>query len=103
MVLARMVKFFFKKGKREEGFAELDLALNMQARQSKGFRGSISLLSRNEKDTAVIMTLWEDEESLVSSERAVFNKVVDKIYHFLEKEPDVGHYRVFSTELRYQE
>jgi heme-degrading monooxygenase HmoA len=98
-----MVKFCFKNGKREEGFAELDLILNMQARQSKGFRGFVSLHSRNEKDVAVILTFWENEESLLASERAVFNKAVDKIYHFLEKEPDVEHYRVFSTELRFQE
>ena len=98
-----MVKFWFKKGKREEGFAELDLILNMQARQSKGFRGFISLNSRDKEDVAVILTLWEDEESLIASERAVFNKAVDKVYHFLEKEPDVEHYRVFSTELRFRE
>jgi heme-degrading monooxygenase HmoA len=94
-----MVKFFFKKGKREEGFAELDLILNLQARQCKGFRGFISLHSQEEKDNAVIMTLWEDEESLNASERAVFDKAVNKIYHFLEKEPNVERYKVFSTEL----
>jgi heme-degrading monooxygenase HmoA len=98
-----MVKFFFKKGKCEEGFAELDLVLNTQARQSKGFRGFVSMLSRNEKDMAAVLTFWENEESLLASERAVYNKVVDKIYHLLEKQPEVEHYRVFSTELRFQE
>jgi heme-degrading monooxygenase HmoA len=94
-----MVKFFFKNGKREEGFAELDLALTVQGRNSRGFRGFVSLLSNKEKDLAVILTFWEDEESLVASERAVYDKTVDKIYSLLERKPDVEKYRVFSTEL----
>ncbi len=94
-----MAKFHFKKGKREEGFAELDLTLNLQARQSKGFRGFISLHSRDEKETAVILTLWADEETLLASEREVFSKAVDRINQFLERKPDLEHYRVFSTEL----
>jgi heme-degrading monooxygenase HmoA len=98
-----MVKFFFKKGQCEEGFAELDLVLNTQARQSKGFRGFVSLLSRTEKDVALVLTFWADDESLMASERAVYDKVVDKIYHLLEKQPEVEYYRVFSTELRFQE
>jgi heme-degrading monooxygenase HmoA len=98
-----MVKFFFRKGAREEGFAELDRALNIQVRNSRGFRGFVSLLSRDEKDVAVVLTFWEDEESLIASERAVYDKIVDKIYHLLEETPDVERYKVFTTELLLKE
>jgi len=73
--------------------------LNIQARNAKGFLGFISLNLRDEPDVAVILTLWEDEESLVSSETAVFSKAVDQIKHFLERKPDVEQFRVFSTKL----
>ena len=49
MVVARTVKYYFKEGKREDGFKEVDLAVNKRARNSKGFRGYISLFSYDEK------------------------------------------------------
>ncbi len=94
-----MAKFYFKPGKREEGFSELDLVVNKMARNSKGFRGFVSLLSRHDSNVAVIMTLWEDEETLLSSEKSVFFKGVEKIERFLDDKPTVEHFRVFSTEL----
>ena len=39
MVVARTVKYYFKEGKREEGFEKVDLAVNKKARKAKGFRG----------------------------------------------------------------
>jgi heme-degrading monooxygenase HmoA len=99
MVFARIAKFYFRKGKREEAFAELDFILNRQARNAKGFRGFLSLLSNENKDTAEILTLWDDEESLVASEKEIFFGAVNKVLNSLEKKPDVEHCRVFSTEL----
>ena len=37
MVLARMSFWNFKKGKRDEGFAELDKILNTLAQEAEGF------------------------------------------------------------------
>ena len=99
MVFARIAQFQFKKGKFEDGFSDLDLTLNKLARNSKGFRGFVSLLSRDRKEMALILTLWEDEEALTASEKEVFLPTVEKMKDFLESAPVVGHYRVFSTEM----
>jgi len=36
MIVARTVKYYFKEGKREDGFTEVDLAINKKARNTKG-------------------------------------------------------------------
>jgi quinol monooxygenase YgiN len=89
----------FKVGKREEGFMELDLILNTLTRQSPGFRGYMSLLSHEDPNKAVILTLWLDEEALEASEKDVYSKAVKKIESSLESSPTIENLRVFSTEL----
>jgi quinol monooxygenase YgiN len=98
MVVARIAKFYFKTGKREEGFAELDLILNKQVRSAKGFRGYISLISRDQDTVAIILTMWDDEESFLGS-KALFSSTVDKVMPFFERQPDVEHYRVDTVNL----
>ncbi len=99
MVFARVAKFHFKKGRFEDGFAAVDLALNKLARESKGFRGFVSLISEEEKDLASVMTIWEDREAMVASEKEVFFPAVDKIKESFESAPEIEHFRVFSTEM----
>jgi heme-degrading monooxygenase HmoA len=89
----------FKKGKREDAFAELDLLLNTSTRHTKGFRGYISLLSREDSNAATIITLWQDEETLKSSEKGVFAGAVKKVLDSLESPPKTENFMVFSTEL----
>jgi heme-degrading monooxygenase HmoA len=96
MVLARIVKYYFKEGKREDGFTEVDLAVNKKARNSKGFRGYISLFSYDEENVATIITMWQDAESFQASEE-VFTSDVERFMPFLEKKPEVGYYRVDSV------
>lgn len=84
MVLARTSTWYFKKGKREDGFAELYLILNTLARNTKGFRGFISLLSRDDPHVAVVVTLWNDEESLQGSALGVFKDAAQKAKEYLE-------------------
>jgi heme-degrading monooxygenase HmoA len=98
MVVARLVKYYFKEGKREDGFMEVDLAVNKRARNSKGFRGYISLFSYDEENVATILTMWQDVESLQASEE-VFSLDVEKFMRFLEKKPEVGYHRVDSISL----
>ena len=100
MVVARTSAWFFKKDKRSDGFAELDLILNTNARNTKGFRGFISLLSRDDPNMAVVVTMWVDEEALQASETGVFKDAVKKVEAYLEKPPMVENFRVFSAELR---
>ena len=72
VVLARMSFWYFKKGKREEGFAELDKILNTLAQDAEGFRGYMSLLSYEDPNAVTILTLWQDEDALKKSEQDVF-------------------------------
>jgi heme-degrading monooxygenase HmoA len=99
MVLARMSFRYFKKGKREEGFAELDKILNTLAQNSEGFRGYMSLLSYEDPNVVTILTLWQDEAALKKSEQGVFASAAKKVEESLEKAPRIENYRVFSTEL----
>ncbi len=98
MVLARMSKWNFKKGKRKEAFLELDHLLNTMVHQYKGFRGSMSLLSAD-LDSATILTLWADAESLESSEKEVFAKAIERVQDMLEGPPKMDKFMVFRTEL----
>jgi quinol monooxygenase YgiN len=93
MVVARLAKFYFKSGKREEGFEELDLMLNKNVRDAKGFRGFVSLVSRDHDNVAIILTIWEDEESFLGS-KELFSSAIEKVRPFLERQPDVEHCRV---------
>jgi quinol monooxygenase YgiN len=98
MVVARIAKFYFKEGKREEGFSELDLILNKQVRSAKGFRGYVSLFSCDQDNVAIILTMWEDNESFLSSEE-LFSSAVDKVLPFFERQPDVEHCRVDTVNI----
>ena len=97
-----MSTWTFKTGKREEGFSELDMILSTLARNTKGFRGSLSLISRDNPNSAIFLTLWNDEESLKASESGVFAEAIKKVEPHLEGPPKVDNYRVFSAELLQQ-
>ena len=97
-----MSTWTFKNGKREEGFSELDMILSTLARNTKGFRGSLSLISRDNPNAAIFLTLWNDEESLRASESGVFAEATKKVDKHLEGPPKVDNYRVFSAELLQQ-
>ena len=93
MVVARLTKFYFKEGKREEGFTELDLILNKEARNARGFRGYVSMFSCDQDNVAVILTMWEDDESFEAS-KEIFALAVEKTMPLLEKQPEPEHNRV---------
>jgi len=93
MVVARLAKFYFKAGKREEGFSELDLILNKMVRSAKGYRGYVSMFSCDQDDVAIVLTMWEDNESF-SESQMLFSSTMDKVMPFFEKQPEVEHYRI---------
>ena len=99
MVFARMSTWVFQKDKAEEGFLELDNQLNSLTRQTAGFRGYMSLLSQETATSAVILSLWQDEEALNASEKGAFVELTKKMQSYLEKAPTTKSFRVFSTEL----
>ena len=83
---------------REEGFAEVNLAVNKRARNTKGFRGYISLFSYDEDNVVTILTMWQDIESFQASEE-VFTSDFERFIPFLEKPPEVGYHKVDSITL----
>lgn len=91
--------WYFKKGKRDAGFSELDRILNTLAQDAQGFRGYMSLLSYEDPNAVTVLTLWQDEEAMKMSEKGVFAQAVKKVQGMLESSPRIENYRVFSTEL----
>jgi len=100
MVVARMSRWNFKPGQLEHGFTLLDDTLADLARETKGFRGAITLLSRDEPDIGVVITLWDSEDALKASFEAVFQQSTKAIERFVVSPPEARNYRVFSAELR---
>ena len=92
-----MSLWYFKKGKREEAFLELDHILNTATRNSNGFRGYISLLSNEDPNLVTILTLWQDEESLKASEKAVFAQAKEKVKDALGGSAKIENYQIFSA------
>jgi heme-degrading monooxygenase HmoA len=99
LVFARMSTWHFKKGKRETAFLEIDRVLETATRHVEGFRGYMSLLSREDPNTATVLTLWQDEETLKKTEGGTLQDAVKKVQNSLESPPCIENFRVFSTEL----
>jgi quinol monooxygenase YgiN len=94
-----MSSWTFKKDKAEEGFMELDSQLNSLTRQTEGFRGYMSLLPSEDRDQAVILSLWQDQEALDASEKGAFVELTKRLEVYLAEPPSTRSFRVFSTEL----
>ena len=100
MVLARMSTWSFKEGKREEGFSDLDANIGVAARGIRGFRGYMMLLSRDDPNTAIVIGLWADEESLKASEERVMEAAKQRMAELVSGLPKTEYYRVFSFETK---
>jgi len=100
MVLARMSAWSFKEGKREEGFSDLDANIGVAARGIRGFRGYMMLLSRDDPNTAIVIGLWADEESLKASEEKVMEAAKQRMAELVSGLPKTEYYRVFSFETK---
>jgi quinol monooxygenase YgiN len=99
MVFARMSTWHFKKGKRESAFLEIDRVLETATRHVEGFRGYMSLLSHEDPNTATVLTLWQDEETLKKTASGTLQDAVKKVQASLVSPPCIENFRVFSTEL----
>ena len=92
-----MSLWHFKKGKREEAFVELDHVPNTSVRKSVGFRGYMSLPSHEDPNLAKTVTMWQDEESLLASEKPLFAEAINKVKDFLKSSPTIENYKMFSA------
>ena len=91
-----MSLWHFKEGKRQEAFLELDHILNTATRNSNGFRGYVSLLSYEDPNLVTILTLWQDEQSLKASEKAVFAQAKEKVKDSLKGSARIENYQYFQ-------
>ncbi len=94
-----MSTWHFKKGKRESGFLEIDRVLNTATRHVEGFRGYLSLMSHEDPSTAVVITLWQDQQTLEKTEEGTIQDAFHTVQECLESPPCIENFRVFSTEL----
>jgi len=103
MVFARVSSWKYKRSMREEGIRTLEEYVESIPRTQKGFwggfRGALTLLSIDDPDAAVMITLWESEDDLKASGKGTFQDAVGKIKQFLLAAPDVKNYKLDSAEL----
>lgn len=100
MVVARLSRWVFKEGKRDEVFQELDSTFGDIARGAKGYRGVLSLLDKDYPNVGIVITLWTDEDSFKASETGVLESAIRKVSEYLQEPPQVEKYRVFTAELK---
>ncbi|HVP92794.1 MAG TPA: hypothetical protein VMS94_03530 [Acidobacteriota bacterium] len=101
MVLARVASWKFKHEMRLKGFDALEKTITEATRKTKGFRGSMVLLPVGKLDTGVVITIWENENSLKSYSRDVVPRANRPLKKYVIGHPNVKLYRVFSAELKY--
>ncbi len=105
MVYARIAPWKFKKGQREEGIKtlgleELNSIVNIP-RGKKDFRGYLIFFHADDPDAAVIITLWDSEESLNKSRKELVPDALREIEKYMENPPDadLNNYKLDSAEL----
>ena len=100
MVAARLSRWAFKDGKRNEVFHELDSTFGDVARKAPGYRGVLSLLSRDDPNAGLVITLWTDDASFKASESGVFRSAIEKVKENLKEPPMLERLTVFTIELK---
>jgi len=100
MVVARLSRWAFKDGKRNEVFHELDSTFGDIARKAPGYRGVLSLLSRDDPNAGLVITLWTDDDSFKASESSVLRSAIEKVKADLREPPVVERLTVFTVELK---
>jgi len=99
MVVARYSRWIFKEGKRNEVFDELDSPFSEIARKTVRLPGVLSLLSKDEPNVGMVISLWNDEDSIKASASGVFASAIDKFKDSLKEPPIVERLTVFTAEL----
>ncbi len=100
MVFARMASWNFKPDKRKGGFALVEDSVSDLIRGTEGFRGRLVLLSHEDPNMGIIITLWNSEESEKAFADRVSKIAIEKLEPFVTGPPEVTHHTVFSAELK---
>ncbi len=78
----------------------LDETMVELTRKTKGFRWLLTFLSLENHEAGIIMTLWDNEESLNASSEGIFKATTQRLEPYVVGPPEVKNYRTFSAELR---
>ena len=100
MVFARVASWKFKHDQRKRGFDVLENSVAELVRRTEGFRGSLILLSREDANLGIVITLWNSEEEEKIFAEDVFKKAVQELEPFVMGPPEVTHHTVYSSELK---
>ncbi|MDI6718777.1 MAG: antibiotic biosynthesis monooxygenase [Methanomicrobiales archaeon] len=68
------------------------------ARAARGYRGAFNLIARDDPDTIVVISLWEDEAALSSSYQEIFGAATSDLEKNLAEPPEVKNFWVQSGE-----
>ncbi len=100
LVLARVGSWKFKPDQRKKGFEMLEHSVAELIRTVEGFRESIILLSREDPNLGIIITIWNSEESEKIFADSAFKIATQTLEPFVVGPPEVTHHTVFSTEVK---
>ncbi len=99
LVFARVAAWKFKPDQRRR-FEILKKSVPEIVRKSRGFRESLILLSREDPNLGMIVTLWNSDESENAFDNSVFKLATQSLEPFVTGPPEVTHFTVFSYELK---
>lgn len=98
MVVARMSTWKFRPGQRDAAL-EVISKKGDDAGRMEGFRGYLFLMSPEDQDAAILITLWEDEESLLASRESVFEEAMRDVGQYTAAPPEVKALHVHSADI----
>jgi quinol monooxygenase YgiN len=88
----------FKPGQRDAAL-EVISKKGDEAGETKGFRGYLFLMPSDDPDAAVLITLWEDEGSLRTSQEGIFKEASGDVEQYTAAPPEVKKLHVHSAEI----
>jgi quinol monooxygenase YgiN len=93
MAFARLATVRFKPGKREEGLRVIS-RFKEEAERTEGFLDLLYLLSEDEPDVARLISVWDSEATMHSSEKGVFRSAMEMTEDLRDGPFEVKNHRV---------
>ena len=100
MVFARVASWKFKPDQRKKGFDMLESSVTELVRRTEGLIQSLILLSHDDPNIGIIITLWNSEEAEKIYADGVFKLTTQNLEPFVTGPPEVTHHTVYSSEIK---
>jgi len=91
MALARVVSTKFKPGKRDEAIGIIDTAPKDKV---EGFQGILALLPVDDPNSAILISFWDSEETLMASQKGIYQEVMKATENLREGPLDMKNHNV---------